>query len=305
MSAWSSKFVSAKDWSRFAYVQYATDEVYLCNSVLIFEALHRLGARPDRVLIYPSSFSIEEDDSSFEGHLLRKARDEYNVKLVSIDNEDNVVWKKKYPKLLAFNQTEYDRVLVLDSDSTVLQSMDDLFLGPSTPVAMPRAYWLHPDNTALTPLLLLAEPSNEFDRITKAVTKADHDEYDINIMEELYGNRSLALPHRKFALLSSEFRSVAHDAYFGGQSEEWDPENAIHEAQLVHFADWPAPKPWDRAEDDTLDEYQPPCDSNLETGDERDCRARDIWLWLYNDFTNRRRDICGLRTISVPKVGSS
>lgn len=88
-SAWSSKFVSAKDWSRFAHVQYATDEVYLCNSILIFEALHRLGARPDRVLIYPSSFSIEEDDSSFEGHLLRKARDEYNVKLVSIDNDDN------------------------------------------------------------------------------------------------------------------------------------------------------------------------------------------------------------------------
>lgn len=89
-SAWPlSRFVPAKDWSRFAYVQYATDEVHLCNSILIFEALHRLGTRPDRVLMHPSSFLVEEGDSSFEAHLLRKARDEYNVKLVPIENHDN------------------------------------------------------------------------------------------------------------------------------------------------------------------------------------------------------------------------
>jgi len=30
-------------------------------------------------------------------------------------------WAESYTKLLAFNQTDYDRVLSLDSDSTVLQ----------------------------------------------------------------------------------------------------------------------------------------------------------------------------------------
>ena len=30
-------------------------------------------------------------------------------------------WTESYTKLLAFNQTQYDRVLSLDSDSTVLQ----------------------------------------------------------------------------------------------------------------------------------------------------------------------------------------
>lgn len=30
-------------------------------------------------------------------------------------------WAESYTKLLAFNQTQYDRVLSLDSDSTVLQ----------------------------------------------------------------------------------------------------------------------------------------------------------------------------------------
>jgi alpha-N-acetylglucosamine transferase len=32
-----------------------------------------------------------------------------------------VGWPKSYTKLLAFNLTEYDRVLHLDSDATVLQ----------------------------------------------------------------------------------------------------------------------------------------------------------------------------------------
>lgn len=32
-----------------------------------------------------------------------------------------VVWSKSYTKLLAFTLTEYDRVLHLDSDATILQ----------------------------------------------------------------------------------------------------------------------------------------------------------------------------------------
>lgn len=73
------------NWSRFAYTQYATDRSYLCNSVMIFEALHRLGTRADLVLMYPSKFLVSEDDSSLEARLLRFARDNYGVKLRPIE----------------------------------------------------------------------------------------------------------------------------------------------------------------------------------------------------------------------------
>lgn len=69
------------NWSRFAYTQYATDRSYLCNSVMIFEALHRLGSKADLVLMYPSNFLVSENDDSPEAHLLRFARDKYAVKL--------------------------------------------------------------------------------------------------------------------------------------------------------------------------------------------------------------------------------
>lgn len=74
-------------WSRFAYTQYATNQPYLCNSVMLFEILHRLGSKADRLLMYPSDYQIDDgglETESFESRLLRKARDEYNVKLQPI-----------------------------------------------------------------------------------------------------------------------------------------------------------------------------------------------------------------------------
>lgn len=71
-------------WSRFAYTQYATNTAYLCNSVMLFEILNRLGSKPDRLIMHPRAWSADDPDS-VEGRLLRKARDEYGVKLVPIE----------------------------------------------------------------------------------------------------------------------------------------------------------------------------------------------------------------------------
>lgn len=80
--------IDAVDWSRFAYTQYATNAPYLCNSVMLFESLHRLGSRAERLLMYPSRFEVSAngtDGQSWESGLLRKARDEYNVKLKPVE----------------------------------------------------------------------------------------------------------------------------------------------------------------------------------------------------------------------------
>ena len=139
------------DWTRFAYVQYATNSAYLCNSVMLFETLHRLGTKADRLLMYPRKFHIDQTDTdagSVEGRLLQRAQDEYGVKLqpVEVQHKDSsdresgnvrptqngqltiliATWAESFTKLLAFNQTQYDRVLSLDSDATVLQVRDRL-----------------------------------------------------------------------------------------------------------------------------------------------------------------------------------
>ncbi|KAL2836688.1 glycosyltransferase family 8 protein [Aspergillus pseudoustus] len=287
------------DWSSFAYTQYVTNAAYLCNSVMLFETLHRFNSKADRLMMYPKSFSADEQDSSSESRLLRKARDEYGVKLMPIEVQSRVsgdpTWAESYTKLLAFNQTQYKRVLSLDSDATILQPMDELFLLPPCPVAMPRAYWLNTDDRTLSSQLMLIQPSKfEFDRIMAAISNAGSSDYDMEIVNNLYKGSALVLPHRRYDLLTGEFRSKSHSAYLGNDSEVWDPEKILKEAKYLHFSDWPVPKPWLSASPSTVQEEQPTCDMNPATGQEDDCRARDLWLQFYADFATRRENVCGM-----------
>lgn len=48
-------------------------------------------------------------------------------------------------------------------------------------------------------------------------------------------------------------------------------------------------QPWISADPSVIRDHQPACDMNPETGQEDDCRSRDIWLALYTNFANRRK----------------
>nr|VWO95449.1 V-type proton ATPase subunit a [Ganoderma boninense] len=288
------------DWSRFAYSQYATNSAYLCNTLMIFEALHRLGSKASRLLMYPSAM-VPDPAGDNNGRLLAKARDSYGVQLVPIAVQHrgggDPTWSDSYTKLLAFNQTQYDRVLALDSDATLLQPMDELFLLPPAPAALPRAYWLGDTGPqVLTTALLLATPSRaEFQRVADAIAAAKGGEFDMEIVNGLYRRDALVLPHRRYALLTGEFRIAdprGHGAYLGNTYEEWDPDAALREAKFLHFSDWPMPKPWINAPQATVLDVQPKCHIRIGGGEE-DCRAREMWLGFYADFKRQRADICG------------
>ncbi|OJZ91381.1 glycosyltransferase family 8 protein [Aspergillus luchuensis CBS 106.47] len=287
------------NWSRFAYTQYATDRSYLCNSVMIFEALHRLGSKADLVLMYPSHFLVSEEDDSPEARLLRFARDKYAVKLKPMEviykGGGGETWSRSYTKLLTFNQTEYDRVIHLDSDATLLQTMDELFLLPSAPVAMPLAYWFHQEDKVFTSALMLIEPSTaEFSRLTNEIWEGVSGGYDMDIVNRLYGDTALIIPHRPYMLLTGEFRSKDHEAYLGNADETWDADRVLEAAKYLHFSDWPVPKPWITATQHVLEETQPPCEVQLATGQQDDCHARQLWLGMYEEFRSRRQNICGV-----------
>lgn len=140
-------------WSDFAYVQYVTNENYLCNSLMILEALHRRGTKADRIMMYPDNWQPSEDtvmDGKTVSELLAQARDRYQAKLVPIQvqsfTKGDPTWKDSYTKLLAFNQTQYKRVMSLDSDATVLdvsassERLDvSLFADKKLPIAHGRA----------------------------------------------------------------------------------------------------------------------------------------------------------------------
>ncbi len=152
-------------------------------------------------------------------------------------------WAESYTKLLAFNQTDYERILHLDSDSTVLQNMDELFFIEPAFVAMPRAYWLGFQDRILSSQLLLLQPNKyEFDRVMKATSGAGGNDYDMDLLNNLYKDNALVLPHRPYDLLTGEFRGEEHSKYIGDDSKSWDPDYFYKECKFLHFSDWPLPK---------------------------------------------------------------
>ncbi|KAK1025060.1 hypothetical protein LTR33_017800, partial [Friedmanniomyces endolithicus] len=70
------------NWSRFAYVQYATDDHNLCNAVMMFEALHRYGSKADRVLLHnPQWTTTGNGGKDRNAQLLTLAVKKYGVTL--------------------------------------------------------------------------------------------------------------------------------------------------------------------------------------------------------------------------------
>ncbi|KFA46159.1 hypothetical protein S40293_03814 [Stachybotrys chartarum IBT 40293] len=287
------------NWSRFAYTQYATDRDTLCNAVMIFESLHRLESKADRVLLYPLEMLnplVPEENASDDARLLLRARDDYHVHLVPITIHfggiDADPRTESFIKLLAFNQTSYDRVLALDSDSVLLQHMDELFLLPPATVAMPHAYWLFPDEEIFSSHVMLVQPSiREFNRVMRKVKHAEPTYYDMDIINDLYRKKALVIPHRPYNLITSEFASSHHGPYLGSDDEDWDPTAAYGEAKYIHFSDWPVTKPWLPTTGDALRRRQPKCPVN-NVGEL--CTAMEIWNGLYNDFRAQRERVCHL-----------
>lgn len=124
--------------------------------------------------------------------------------------------------------------------------MDELFLLPSSPMAMPRAYWLGFDKPILSSQIMLLQPSEfEFKRVFQGIENAKSNDYDMEIVNDLYKDSALILPHRPYDLLTGEFRNTdldTHDRYLGNNEERWDPSAAFKEAKFLHFSDWPFPK---------------------------------------------------------------
>lgn len=317
------------NWSKYAYVTYATDEHNLCNALMVFESLHRLGSKADRVMLHnPQWASTSQGAKDRPAQMLHILENKYDVVLKPVQMLDergettlisgeHSTWDTSITKLRAFELTEYERVLAIDSDVTVLQNMDELFLLPKAPVAMPRAYWSDGPSSSwpFTSLLVLLEPSKaELKGMLETLRSwwmeaAKHKElnrsYDMELLNHRFGSSAMVLPHRPYALLSAEFRNKNHDAYLGTINApqelkgHFDPDEVLKEAKLVHFSDWPLPKPWIMWPYNGLAEVQPNCTA-IHGDKVYTCRERDVWKHLYDDFRERRKDVCRTLSVSAP-----
>ncbi|RMZ70268.1 glucose N-acetyltransferase 1 [Pyrenophora seminiperda CCB06] len=299
------------NWSSYAYSVYATDTASLCHAVMILDALARFGSKADRVLFYPDHWDTKVASSKDrDSQLLILARDSYKAKLYPVKplqvagrTEGDWVWDETVTKFMAFSLEYYDRVIALESDLTLLDSLDELFLLPATQIAMPRAYGTDSKPWPLSSMLMVIKPSLSELEIFKRRMEGGGDSalvqmhrFDMEILNERYEESALVLPHRPYALRTAEFRRHDHVDYLGDPSEIWDAEKVYKEAKLVQFSDRPLPPPWFMWPQKGVEETQPDCGGSHEGT----CAERRIWKGLYDDFRRRRRDVCKLLSAPAP-----
>lgn len=290
---------------------------------MIFESLRRLGSKASRVLLYPDVWDSRTgawDDRNLL--MLKTAERRYRVKLqpVQLLSTDGPTepgslgvpsgYGSSMTKLRLFELEQYDRVLYFDGDSVLQQHLDELFSLPATPMAMPRAYWSEKprESWPLSSTLMLIQPSLaetkhlfstlQYWRLSPDMDESRH--YDEELINDRFGSSALVLPHNPYLLHTNEFRTEDHTRWLGlynapPSSLRWDAPRAIREAKLVHFNDWPLPKPWVMWPDAGLKELQPSCRGMGES-----CEEREIWKHLYEDFRRRRKDICKLLPAPAP-----
>ena len=204
-------------------------------------------------------------------------------------NKGDATWRHSLTKFHAFALTEWTRVLAFDSDALVLNMMDHYFLAPLAPVALPRAYWLNEKDTNIAQQILgshvmLIEPD-----------EAMHSEsFDMEVMNRMFKDSAMTLPHRRLALQTGEFRKTDHSQYFAGEEEtDWNAMAEVSRAFLVHFSDWPLPKPWLRHTKKQWEAALPECpDGQVEMDDRPNCADRVMWTRIYEDYRREKEAQC-------------
>ncbi|KAL2823011.1 hypothetical protein BJX63DRAFT_417401 [Aspergillus granulosus] len=258
-------WTSEQDEHRFTYVQYAN---YLCNAIMDFVRLDHLAAHFDRVLIHPKDW--EGPSESREQIALARVQKLYpHVRLHPVEvlstSSGDPTWHKSLTKFHAFALTD--------------------------PVAVARAYWLNDKDTNLKGQMLgshvmLIEPNEGNFRRILAETKSSG-AFDMEVLNRLFADSAMILPHRRYALLTGEFRNKDHQWYLAeDQDAEWHAVAEVSRAYLLWLphseAQWQAALP-ECGEDEVV-----------ETVDRPRCADRLMWTGLYEDYYRDQKEVCPL-----------
>ncbi|KAK4173289.1 family 8 putative glycosyltransferase [Triangularia setosa] len=284
-----------------------------------FSRLKEFGARHQMALIYPDTWDDEGKSSmsAKRNRIINTIRTDYpHINLhpspVLRLPDNDPTWGDSITKFHAFSLVNYTRVLAFDSDTLVLNNMDHYFEAPRASLAVPRAYWLGDlRNMSITineqilgsHVMLLEPNTRRYERIVREAMESG--EFDMEVVNRLFKGSAMILPHRGLALLSGEFRTKDHSRYLvgdGEDGEQWDAIEEVKRSFLVHFSDWPLPKPWMRHSDQQWRDALPSCEEG-ETKRRRkrggrgrdggDCPDRVVWRGFYEEYNREREAKCG------------
>lgn len=193
--------------SPFAYVFYATNIFYACSVLVNIDRLNNRFNTTHRIIVL-----VKPDLESF----YLTAFTAQNATVIPYEppplaNDSANYYHDVLLKLVAFRLHHYipslRRILILDADQIILQSLDHVFNLPAVDVASPRAYWQDSNGVAITSAFLLVSLSDRlWDKMSASLETIGSDVYDMDLVNTLF-NRTLLILPGDYATLNSHWET--------------------------------------------------------------------------------------------------
>ncbi|KAI4212695.1 MAG: hypothetical protein LQ351_004586 [Letrouitia transgressa] len=254
--------------SCFAYVFYATSAEYACSALVnivrlqsVFHTRHRIVVlvHPDLSASYLTAFASHNAIviPYQPPRLTGKANPYYHDVLL---------------KLVAFRLHHFvsglKRILILDSDQLILQSLDHIFSLPQVDIAAPRAYWLDESSSSGNPpaagteaptspstsptftsaFMLVSLSERLWRRVETGMQSLGPEHYDMDLLNRLFSKTALLLPG-SYAALNAHWERNSMPTWYRG----------VVPAKRKDWVPGPAPRmPEDKVETQRLRAQPPP-----------------------------------------------
>ncbi|KAF7555101.1 hypothetical protein G7Z17_g2447 [Cylindrodendrum hubeiense] len=250
----SSEVARPEAGSPNAYVFYAAQDEYACSVLVNIHLIKTVHQSKHRIVVLVSNDVSSKYRSSFKS----MGAEVIKEKPMPLHPNSSDYYRGCLLKLGAFRMHEIDptlrRVVVLDADQLILKSLDHLFDLPPTDLAAPRAYWL--DDSFLSSTLMLIQPTAKlWDQIKQTVATLPPHQYDMDIVNALFGDIAVRLPG-SYIVLNTHWEDWSLPSWFEPRAtasnvaapvasqaaSDQDMEDLLAQSYVLHFT--AVGKPW-------------------------------------------------------------
>ena len=209
------------DPSPYAYVFYATRAEYACSVLINIERLNSIFHTQHRIIVLVKPTV----DSEYLSRFTAQNATVIPYEPPPLENDDVPYYADVLLKLVAFRLHQYipslTRVLILDSDQIILQSLDHVFSLPATDLAAPRAYWI--GSSGFTSAFLLVSLSDRlWNRMDLGLKTIKHDTFDMDLLNEMFAQTVMLLPG-DYCTLNSQWETNTIPNWWQGSEPPRDP----------------------------------------------------------------------------------
>ncbi|KAF2634758.1 hypothetical protein P280DRAFT_474355 [Massarina eburnea CBS 473.64] len=275
------------DWSRLGYVQVVKEHVEVCSALMLLSDLHEKKSPAKKILMFPRVWLRNVDDEEYDAQmsttrrLLRTAVRRYGVTLAPmetiVDGADDSL-PSSYSLASLYSLTNYERLVYLQGPGVLLDaSALDSLLAFSTSEAM-AAFPATAERRELSTSLLLIHPSRESFQQLKETRMATP------VADLALFRQTFAAPESLISEWSLSMGNVVYESQkLRGTMDGFNASEFRAATTYVRLSDPELPGP----------EYDVPYTDRMRLRP-KEGQAREAWERLYEQFRQRRMEVCGL-----------